>query len=501
MVFDFEYSTGQKSINTDYESVIRGPAGPQGPKGDPGATGPQGPQGLQGPQGVPGPKGDTGAQGPRGYTGEQGPKGEKGDTGLTGPTGAQGPKGDKGDKGEQGLQGIKGDTGAKGDPGADGKDGKDGKTPVKGVDYWTAADKAEITDIARPFMESAQTAAAQAAEHQREAYIAATQAQETIDGADHIIAEAQGHADDARQSAEHVAEIGDHIEEEYNKIVEQLDNISTFVASDTEPENKNTLWVDTSDKTEDKIVNDVKVNGESVVSGGAAEIPIGGSQLGVVRQGNGISINGNGYAFVNGASTDNIDTRNEQYRPITPYTIDYAVKAALTDGKGVAYTDGERTSARARLGADFYGYKKIFDVTCAEESSEVVIDKDSNGNDFSCKHIVLMIFNKSGISNAGGRIYDSKGICFAYLPRASTIRVGVKLDITDDNSMMFGYAVNGANQDDYYNGGIPFSAQFRFLNSVDNQSAYSTSIPNFDYFKITGANIFKVGTRIVMWGC
>ena len=34
--------------------------------------------------------------------------------------------------------GLKGDKGDKGDPGAD------GKTPVKGTDYWTAADKAEI---------------------------------------------------------------------------------------------------------------------------------------------------------------------------------------------------------------------------------------------------------------------------------------------------------------------------------------------------------------------
>ena len=35
---------------------------------------------------------------------------------------------------------FKGDKGDKGDPGAD------GKTPVKGTDYWTAADKAEIVD-------------------------------------------------------------------------------------------------------------------------------------------------------------------------------------------------------------------------------------------------------------------------------------------------------------------------------------------------------------------
>ncbi len=45
---------------------------------------------------------------------------------------------------------LKGDKGADGAPGVDGKDGAPGKdgtnghTPVKGTDYWTASDKAEI---------------------------------------------------------------------------------------------------------------------------------------------------------------------------------------------------------------------------------------------------------------------------------------------------------------------------------------------------------------------
>jgi hypothetical protein len=44
-------------------------------------------------------------------------------------------------KGEQGPQGY---PGAKGDKGDKGDKGNDGHTPVKGVDYWTDADKAEI---------------------------------------------------------------------------------------------------------------------------------------------------------------------------------------------------------------------------------------------------------------------------------------------------------------------------------------------------------------------
>lgn len=47
----------------------------------------------------------------------------------------KGPKGDKGLKGEKGDPGQNGATGPK---------GADGKTPVRGTDYWTEADIAEI---------------------------------------------------------------------------------------------------------------------------------------------------------------------------------------------------------------------------------------------------------------------------------------------------------------------------------------------------------------------
>lgn len=47
----------------------------------------------------------------------------------------KGEKGDKGDTGAQGIQGVQGEQGVK---------GEDGYTPVKGVDYYTAAEKQEL---------------------------------------------------------------------------------------------------------------------------------------------------------------------------------------------------------------------------------------------------------------------------------------------------------------------------------------------------------------------
>lgn len=66
-------------------------------------------------------------------------KGEKGDTGAPGPQGVPG---------EQGAQGETGPQGPTGATGPQGQQGPAGKTPVKGTDYFTQADKQEIAEDA-----------------------------------------------------------------------------------------------------------------------------------------------------------------------------------------------------------------------------------------------------------------------------------------------------------------------------------------------------------------
>lgn len=106
-------------------------------------------KGETGPQGPVGPKGADGTMTFEDLTPEQkaslkGDKGDKGDTGAAGPQGEPGPKGDKGDPGPQGPKGDTGETGAQGPQGLQGEPGTNGTTPVKGVDYWTAADQTSI---------------------------------------------------------------------------------------------------------------------------------------------------------------------------------------------------------------------------------------------------------------------------------------------------------------------------------------------------------------------
>lgn len=146
---------------------LQGAKGEKGDKGDKGDTGEKGDPGKDGSPGAAGAPGATGTtftpsvsadgtlswtndggktnpasvniKGPQGAQGPQGETGAKGDPGATGATGETGPEGPQGPKGEQG---------AKGDTGATGPQGPAGKTPVKGTDYFTAADKSEIAQAA-----------------------------------------------------------------------------------------------------------------------------------------------------------------------------------------------------------------------------------------------------------------------------------------------------------------------------------------------------------------
>ena len=130
---------------------IRGPAGPQGIQG---IQGPAGKDGAQGPRGNPGPKGDSfqtvveddgnGNITIRTLTGEEGGTGTPGVT-FTPSVSADGVISWTNDGGLDNPEpvDIKGPAGQKGDTGAP---GAAGKTPVKGTDYFTAADKTEMVN-------------------------------------------------------------------------------------------------------------------------------------------------------------------------------------------------------------------------------------------------------------------------------------------------------------------------------------------------------------------
>ena len=140
--------------------VNNGPLqGAKGEKGDTGEKGEPGKDGSPGAAGAPGATGTTftpsvSADGTLSWTNDGG-KENPTSVNIKGPQGAQGPQGEPGAKGEtgaagatgpEGPQGPKGAQGPQGDPGPTGPQGPAGHTPVKGTDYWTAADQTSMVN-------------------------------------------------------------------------------------------------------------------------------------------------------------------------------------------------------------------------------------------------------------------------------------------------------------------------------------------------------------------
>lgn len=98
-------------------------------------------------------------------------------------------------------------------------------------------------------------------------------------------------------------------------------------------------------------VRDVHVAGSSVLVNGVANVPIANKVTnGVVRPDfYGIGVSSVGILYVQNTSNTNITNRVAS-APLTAYNLDYAVKAAMCDGKGAAWTDVERLAALLRLG-------------------------------------------------------------------------------------------------------------------------------------------------------
>lgn len=101
---------------------------------------------------------------------------------------------------------------------------------------------------------------------------------------------------------------------------------------------------------------DVRIDGKSIVQDGVAEIPISSyDTLGLVRTDNSVGgyttglINAQGRLIVNTASIDDINKRYLR-KEIDCSNFDYAVKAAMCDGKGATWTDTERLACLLRMG-------------------------------------------------------------------------------------------------------------------------------------------------------
>ena len=103
-------------------------------------------------------------------------------------------------------------------------------------------------------------------------------------------------------------------------------------------------------------VDDVQINNVSIVQDGVAKIPVfSNDKFGVVKLGNtatsGIRKDYDGTLVLSPPTKGYIDVRFiHSYGPIIPKILDYAVKKAMCDGLGEAWTDAERIAALLRMG-------------------------------------------------------------------------------------------------------------------------------------------------------
>ena len=109
----------------------------------------------------------------------------------------------------------------------------------------------------------------------------------------------------------------------------------------------------------DAPATDVRIAGKSITADGVADIPIGGNVAGVVKSGTGTVVGSDGAMYTipatnaeisNREANDGYGTSDNERCVISPSRLDYAVKAAMCDGKGAAWTDAEKSAARERMG-------------------------------------------------------------------------------------------------------------------------------------------------------
>ena len=138
---------------------------------------------------------------------------------------------------------------------------------------------------------------------------------------------------------------------------------------------------------------DVRINGESIVQNGTAEIPLctktkeaGLISIDTYTSNGGLhrANNETGLIRIASATNNQIDERRNKFCPIVPETIDYAVKAAMCDGKGAMWTADEQTAARERMGAWTGDWQIIMDETLAELTQEVSFEVPDDTKEMIC---------------------------------------------------------------------------------------------------------------------
>lgn len=232
---------------------------------------------------------------------------------------------------------------------------------------------------------------------------------------------------------------------------------------------------------------DVQINGESIVQDGVANIPYPAySVAGVIKIRNslGLGVGNDGAAYVEYSTNSDISNRSSNFKPITPRNLDYAVKAAMCDGVGAAWTDAEKYAARSRTGAKSNEKVLLGQFTATEVVSSHMFSGIPENNGF-----IVYIEVPAAESNGGVNFSGTFGNWY-FSNLFTTSSLGKCLFVYENNCgvpMVYGYSAPN-------NGGA----------SVDPWCIYGTPINDFKNASLVEVKArnntgFPIGSKMTLW--
>ena len=247
---------------------------------------------------------------------------------------------------------------------------------------------------------------------------------------------------------------------------------------------------------------DVRINGESIVQNGTAEIPLctktkeaGLISIDTYSSDGGLhrANNATGLIRIASATNNQIDERRNQFCPIVPETIDYAVKAAMCDGKGAMWTADEQTAARKKMG--IYDWEDILDVTLEEDGA---VNLDLNG---TFKDLYLYINQSNVETPITGVTYlipycaNDSGYFNVYYPPTTTDFKDIAAIWYYNENITYRYAcVSNAQKEST-------GTQTACLKVWDKNNRTDSKIyPSGAFIRLNGLTVWKAKTRIVVKG-
>lgn len=238
-------------------------------------------------------------------------------------------------------------------------------------------------------------------------------------------------------------------------------------------------------------VKDVQVAGNSVLADGVANIKANAYQ--------GVSFNSLHELVLFPAGADVLNPRVSN-RAITPINLDYAVKAAMCDGKG---------AARSRMGLD-RSYELIEEIVFDEDASRLERTMSPDGTPYSFIAMKVQILNmpteKTGI-NALMYMGDSEHPEYIYFYISITNTVASQSNTAYGEAVLRGGYWQAIQKGNSSAGSITPNGSFKVALAITEPSAgfrlTTADVPSIESLRIvpyTGEKLITAGTTIRIYG-